>query len=155
MRIESKELIRPVLAFRYFRLLLVWLGCMIVASQAPDTNFNYIFLESNYVSSIIIGRLIDGTINKPAAYVDVILVKKLELSSDLNVFGTDLRQAYKTRTNDQGSFLFYDIPPGVYIIVIQHPLGLFAARNDRRDLLIVEVGTSKIVDVGTLYLYIP
>jgi len=155
MSIGYKEFLKRIFVFRYFRLLLVWLGCVIVTSRTSEMNFNCMFSPSNTELSVIFGRLIDKSIDKPAAYIDIILAKKLDLSSDLSVFGVDLRQAYRTRTDNHGDFLFYGVSPGVYMIVIEHPLGLFPARDDQKSPFVINVSPNKIINSGTLHLYIP
>ena len=65
--------------------------------------------------------------------------------------GVDEERAPSTRTDAQGQFVFSDIEPGHYALVIKHPLTLVLAHDQpsNRD-IVVEVIAGQIQDLDTI-----
>ena len=64
--------------------------------------------------------------------------------------GVDEERAPFTWTDSKGQFVFTDVQPGHYALVIKHPLTLVLAHDDpsNRD-IVVEVVAGQVQDIGT------
>jgi len=74
----------------------------------------------------------------------------------LSVAALDMNTAPKAKTGTDGHFVFVDVTPGTYTLVIRTPLGamLIPDPDSGHDLLIT-VQADKTIDLGQLYVDLP
>jgi len=94
--------------------------------------------------------------NTPMIGVELYLANHIGSTLDTPMYGMDPSSAPRTITDNEGRFVFDNLPPGRYAIVVWNPFNSFLVRNPETDLtLTVDIQSGQIYDIGTLYESLP
>jgi hypothetical protein len=103
-------------------------------------------------TSIISGILKIENTDQPMVGVELYLAQHIGVTPDTPIYKLDLESAPYAITGDNGRFIFEDVPPGRYAIVIWIPFNSFLVRNPTTGSeLLIDVEPNRIYDIGTLY----
>lgn len=103
-------------------------------------------------TAVIGGILMIEHTDTPMMGVELFLANHIGSTPDTPMYSMDPSSAPKAVTENDGRFVFKDVPPGRYAIVVWNPFNSFLARDPKTGLeLIVDVQADKTYDVGTLY----
>jgi hypothetical protein len=81
----------------------------------------------------------------------VFLGEHIGSASDTPLFGLDPKSAPHTVTDPAGRFVFADVKPGKYSLIIWNPVNSFMARTpDKKSSLEITVEAQNTVDLGVL-----
>lgn len=73
-----------------------------------------------------------------------------QTEGDFSVARLDITTAPQAMTDEEGRFVFTDIPPGRYALIYEMPLDTYLARTPEGDDVVFEVGPDEIKDLGTI-----
>jgi len=94
--------------------------------------------------------------DQPMQGVELYLGQHIGATPDTPMYSMDPSSAPHAITDEQGHFVFKDVPPGRYAIVVWNPFNSFLARDPATGLeLIVEVKPDQVYEVGTLFEPLP
>ncbi len=89
---------------------------------------------------------------QPMQGVELYLANHIGSTPDTPMYSMDPSSAPHALTDDNGHFVFTDVKPGRYAIVVWNPFNSFLARDPETGLeLIIEAAPNQTYDVGTLY----
>jgi hypothetical protein len=87
----------------------------------------------------------------PMVGAELFLGAHIGATADDPLYGMDPSAAPRTVTDEQGRFVFRDIEPGKYAIILWHPYNSSMVRDPKtQDPLEVSVTAGEVIDVGTL-----
>jgi hypothetical protein len=111
-------------------------------------------LIPNSTTGFVIGTLLfeDGENSKPVENVSLFLAKLLKDDKGTpRVAAIDRTDSQRTATASDGSFIFSNVPPGNYGIVLDVVLDAYLLPEpDSDNDLIITVSANKVLDLGTL-----
>jgi hypothetical protein len=146
---------------------LIVLVILIIAGCAPNSQLSplkspFLVIDTPYKlsklphpapgTSVIVGVLKLEHTNQPMVSVELYLAQHIGITQDAPIYKLDLDNAPRAITRNDGSFVFEEVPPGRYAIVIWSPFNSFLARNPATGSeLVIDVEPDRIYDIGTLY----
>jgi len=103
-------------------------------------------------TGVIVGMLKVEHTSQPMVGVELYLAQHIGVTQDTPLYNLDPDNAPHAITGDDGRFVFKDVPPGRYAIVIWNPFNSFLARNPATGLeLVIDVRSDQVYDVGILF----
>lgn len=153
---------------RYLTLWLVFAVILILVSCQPDTQVSPLNSplqpaggsEPTSVpppkpapgTGIIIGVIKVEHTNLPMAGVELYLARHIGITPDTPMYSMEPDSAPHATVGDNGQFVFKDVPPGRYAIVVWNPLNSFLARDPATGReLVIDVQPDQVYNVGTLF----
>jgi hypothetical protein len=90
--------------------------------------------------------------DQPMVGVDLYLARNIGVTKDTPIYNLEPDSAPHAITGDDGRFVFKDVPPGRYAIVIWNPFNSFLARDPATGLeMVIDVEPDQVYDIGTLF----
>jgi len=103
-------------------------------------------------TGVIVGMLKLEHTNQPMVGIELYLAQHIGATQDTPIYKLDPNSAPHAITGYDGRFVFKDIPPGRYAIVVWNPFNSFLVRNPATGSeLVIEVGPDQVYDVGILF----
>jgi ABC-type Fe3+-hydroxamate transport system substrate-binding protein len=100
---------------------------------------------------VITGRLGIENTDLPMAGVDVYLGDHIGSTEDTPLYGLDSGSAPRTAVDEDGRFVFVDVPPGRYVVVVWNSLSPLLARDpDSGEPLDIRLAAGQVIDLGLL-----
>jgi hypothetical protein len=140
--------------FAYGALCLLWVVACAPSAPAPaplpTPTVATLSPDKGAVTGLVLAQV--GAELQPAPKTIVYLAATVKDASGTEVFiSFDRVNSPRTATDDKGRFVFWNIPPGRYgLIVDQISRSIPLSRLGADQLLIIEVSAGEQVDVGTL-----
>lgn len=102
-------------------------------------------------SGVVVGTMLVENAGTPMTGVELFLGAHIGATKNDPLYGMDPEAAPRTLTDDQGRFVFRDVQPGDYAIILWHPYKSSMVRDPAtRAPLQVTVTAGEVQDVGTL-----
>ena len=102
-------------------------------------------------SGVVVGTMLVENAATPMIGAELFLGAHIGATKDDPLYGMDPEAAPRTLTDDQGRFVFRDVQPGDYAIILWHPYKSSMVRDPiTRAPLQVTVTAGEVQDVGTL-----
>ena len=103
-------------------------------------------------TGVILGMLKVENTNQPMVGIELYLAQHIGATQDTPIYKLDPDSAPHVITGGEGRFVFKDIPPGRYAIVIWTPFNSFLVRNPATGSeLVIDVEPDRVYDVGILF----
>jgi len=103
-------------------------------------------------AAVVTGVLKVSRTDQPMHGVRVYLGDHVGSTEDTPLYGFDPELAPSTITDENGQFVFVDVPPGRYVLIIWRSLSPMLARDPGSGLLLdITLEGGDVVDLGTLY----
>ncbi len=94
--------------------------------------------------------------DQPMIGVELYLGQHIGATPDTPMYALEPDSAPYAMTDDRGRFVFKDVPPGRYAIVVWNPFNSFLARNPATGVeLVLDLKPDQVYDVGTLFEPLP
>lgn len=107
-------------------------------------------------TGIIIGVIKIEHTDQPMAGVELYLARHIGITPDTPMYSIEPESAPRATVEDNGWFIFTDVPPGRYAIVVWNPLNSFLVRNPvTGSELVVDVQPDQVHNVGILFEPLP
>lgn len=107
-------------------------------------------------TSIITGMLKVEHTNQPMVGVELYLASHIGADESTPMYSLEPDSSPHTTVQDDGRFIFKDVPPGRYAIVIWNPFNSFLARDPvTGSELVIDVEANHVYDEGTLFEPLP
>lgn len=88
--------------------------------------------------------------------VELYLANHIGATPDTPMYSMDPSSAPRTATDNEGYFVFRDVPPGHYAIVVWSPFNSFLIRDPKTKLsFALDVQPNQVYDIGTFYEPLP
>lgn len=139
----------------FMSLIFVLMALFIIQKNHGSNNYKHASKQVSVLtpySSIIKGILKADHNNRPLSGVELYLARHIGAKKDAPIYGLDPGSAPHTITEDDGSFVFVDVPEGRYVIVIWNPFNSFVIidQNSGKE-IVIEAKSNKIYDIGVLF----
>lgn len=103
-------------------------------------------------TGVIIGVIKVEHTNQPMAGVELYLARHIGATPDTPMYSMEPGSAPRAIVGDNGQFMFKDVPPGRYAIVVWNPMNSFLARDPATGReLVIDVQPDQVYNVGTLF----
>lgn len=103
-------------------------------------------------TGIIVGVMKIRHTDQPMVGVELYLARHIGVTPDTPLYTMELDNAPHAITDANGRFIFKDVPPGRYAIVIWNPISSFLVRNPATGLeLVIDVQPDQIHNLGVLF----
>lgn len=103
-------------------------------------------------TAVVVGVFKVAKTEQPMHGVRVYLGDHIGSTEDTPLYGFDPEVAPSTITDENGRFVFVDVPPGRYVLIIWGSLSPMLARDPGSGLpLDITLEGGDVVDLGTLY----
>jgi hypothetical protein len=90
--------------------------------------------------------------DQPMAGAELYLALHIGVDEDTPMYSLEPDSAPHAAVEDNGRFVFKDVPPGRYAIVVWNPFNSFLALDPKTGLeLVIDVRPDQVYDVGTLF----
>lgn len=107
-------------------------------------------------TSIVTGMLKVEHTNQPMVGVELYLASHIGADESTPMYSLEPDSSPHTTVQDDGRFIFKDVPPGRYAIVVWNPFNSFLARDPvTGSELVIDVQADQVYDVGTLFEPLP
>jgi len=101
---------------------------------------------------VIMGSLCFRQTNLPAAGIDVYLAKIIGSQEEFAVAALDMLRAPKSHTDDNGGFVFTEVPLSRYALVVFCPPESFVVEASAGKPLVVSIEQAREIDLGVIYI---
>lgn len=124
------------------------------AVASPEPTFEA--PEPSSGKGVITGVLNIANTEQPMANVELYLGNHIGATTDTPMYSLDPSTAPKTITDENGRFIFKDVDPGFYVIIIWNPFNSFMVRDASTGAeLSINLQTDQVFDAGVLWESLP
>ena len=107
-------------------------------------------------SGVVIGKMITKSDNEPyiapRLYLGSYIVPEEDVADAPSLIGISVESDPVAQQAQDGSFVFANIQPGDYILLIWSPMNIVPAeKGDGQGEMVVSVEAGKVIDLGTVY----
>lgn len=107
-------------------------------------------------SGVVIGKMITETDNEPyiapRLYLGSYIVAEEDVADAPPLIGISVESDPVAQQAQDGSFVFANIQPGNYILLIWSPMNIVPAeKGDGQGEIVVSVEAGKVIDLGTVF----
>lgn len=103
-------------------------------------------------TGIIVGVIKIEHTDQPMTGVELYLARHIGSTPDTPMYSLEPDSAPRATVADNGQFIFKNVPPGRYAIVVWNPFNSFMVRNPATGLeLVIDVQPDQVYNVGTLF----
>ncbi len=125
-------------------------------TPTPTEKISYALPRPAQGKAVIGGVMMVENTETPMMSVELYLANHIGSTPDTPIYTLDPSSAPRAMTDNEGRFVFKDVPPGRYAIVVWNPFNSFLARNPQTGLeVIIDAQPDQVYDVGTLYEPLP
>jgi len=103
---------------------------------------------------VVVGSLIDQRTSQAAVKTILYLEPSLNHDAPLILYGP-LNGQPTANSTDTGGFVFENVPPGEYILVLYSPVDILYARQPDETALLVQVQAGQVTDLGRVVTDVP
>lgn len=106
--------------------------------------------------ALVVGILMNENTDQPMAGVELYLGDHIGATSDTPMYGLDPSVAPRTTTDQDGRFVFADVDPGSYVIIVWNPFNSYMLQDPATGAeLSVILEADEVFDVGVLSAVLP
>ncbi|MDY6895134.1 MAG: hypothetical protein SVO01_06945 [Thermotogota bacterium] len=106
-------------------------------------------------SMVIHGKLMSNETNQILPDIELRLATIIPVNPGTGYIVSTNEDSPKTYTNDNGEFLFADIDPDDYVLILNTPFNSYPIVDIDDNHIEIYAGVENLIDLGTVYVYWP
>ena len=106
-------------------------------------------------SAIIYGTLISNKTNQPLSNIQLLLANMIPVNPGPGYIVSTNENSPEVYTNDKGEFLFVDINPNDYVLILKTPFNSYPIVDNNDAQIEINAVSGSIIELGTTYVYWP
>lgn len=120
-----------------------------------SANTDLVIPSPNADSVIIHGTLISNKTNQPLPSIQLLLANLVPINPGPGYIISTSESSPETYTNDKGEFLFDNIAPNNYVLILKTPFTSYPIVDINNMQIEINAVGGNLIDLGTTYVYWP
>lgn len=106
-------------------------------------------------SAIIYGTLMSTKTNQPLPNIQLLLANMIPVNPGSGFIVSTSDNSPNAFTNDRGAFLFLDINPGNYVLILKTPFNSYPIVDKNNEQIKISLASGNLLALGTTYVNWP